>query len=338
MRPRSIILSIALLAGLTAVSCVPVPAPTPTVTPIALLTRPAPTATRPPTPAPTVEVAAAAQPTVPLEQTVRPPGRPVDLAAVSGVARAERFEVLRVAEGAGDTYAPVATVDDPEEVRRIADLLAGMLAPAPLPERASEYALRWRLPGGEEVVWGYTPGGLITGWQDYFHRQALHATAAFEALVAEHIASVDAASQAEWTRTESERFRVSLAHPAHWEVIPGYDGRRLGGPDGFLQMDAAGAPEGDIDALAVAAAEHRLQPYGTRPTIEHLVVAGRAARLIVPSADQPAEMAGEAQLIVAYPEPLVVGEETYDHLVVYGDLAHLREVLTTIQFPAGPAG
>jgi len=336
MRPRFTILSIALLAGLLMASCVPAPAPTPTVTPIALLARPTATAT--PGAQPTAAPTALAQPTMALHETVRPVLKPVDLQAVSGVARAERLEVLRVTVDAANTYSAIDTIDAPEEVRRALDLLAGMLAPAPLPERASEYALRWTLPGGEQVVWGYTPGGLITGGQDYFSGQGYTAPAAFQALIEERIASGGATDPSEWSRTSSERYRVSLAHPAHWEVVPGYDGHRLGAADGFLQLDAANAPEGDIDALAAAAAEHRLRPYGTRPTIEHLVVAGRTARLIVPSDDQPAEMAGEAQFIVAYSEPLVVGEESYDHLVVYGDLAHLREVLTTIQFLAGPAG
>ncbi len=131
---------------------------------------------------------------------------------------------------------------------------------------------------------------------------------------------------------ESERYGVTLLCPAAWEPLPGYDGSRLGGQDGFLQLDAAQSPDGTIDAVADLAAHHQLLPYGSRPAIEHLIVAGQAARLILPSADQPAAMAGEACLIVAYPAPRAVGDDVYTYLVIYSDTDHMLAIATSLTF------
>ncbi len=131
---------------------------------------------------------------------------------------------------------------------------------------------------------------------------------------------------------ESERYGVTLLYPAAWEPLPGYDGSRLGGQDGFLQLDAAQSPDGTIDAVTDLAAHHQLLPYGSRPAIEHLIVAGQTARLILPSADQPAAMAGEACLIVAYPAPRTVGGDVYAYLVIYGDADRIVGIATSLAF------
>ncbi|NLD71274.1 MAG: hypothetical protein GX649_00995 [Chloroflexi bacterium] len=330
--------AVVVLVALAAAACVPAPSVSPTVTPIPPLTRagasvsPSVPAPLPTTPAP----AAVPGPTVDLEATVRSPQGPIHLLREAAIERAERIDVLdRTPTG---HYALRLRIDEPEALRRIVESLSQPLAPADVPEGAAERRLRWVLPDGEAVVWEHG-AGRMWGAQGYFRGQAVTAPAEFERLLAERLESASAVEAVARVRTWSERYRVSLTYPEHWQVVPGYDGHRVGGADGFLQLDVANAPEGGIDALAAGAAAHRLQPYGSSPTIEHLVVAGRAARLIVPSDDQPAEMADEAQLIVSYPEPVHVGDASYAYLVIYGDLAHLRELLQTLCFSeTEPAG
>ena len=134
------------------------------------------------------------------------------------------------------------------------------------------------------------------------------------------------------SRLRSDRYGVNLSYPAGWDWVPGYDGSRLGGREGFLQLDAARSSDGFIDGVAEQAAYHPLLPYGSQPSIQHLVVGGQSARLILPSADQPEEMAGQAQLVVAYPTPLVIAGEAYAFLVVYGDADHILEIAKSLAF------
>jgi hypothetical protein len=119
-------------------------------------------------------------------------------------------------------------------------------------------------------------------------------------------------------------------------VVPGYgtveSGEKLAGDDGFLILGAMGSPGDAIEDVAASEAEHRLQPYGARPIIESLEVAGQEARLILPSDDQPAGMDRQALLLVRYPQPVMVLGSPVQFLALYADQDHIRALARTVRF------
>ena len=138
------------------------------------------------------------------------------------------------------------------------------------------------------------------------------------------------ASGAEWSSYSSSKYKIFLKYPAHWQRVPEYGGEKLGGEDGFLALSAATGIT--IDEVAKLSAEHKLQPYGSRPTIESLQIQGLEARLILPSEDQPADMRGHSMLIVLYPQPVRIDRSTWRFFVLLGDKDHIRAIAQTLQF------
>jgi hypothetical protein len=144
--------------------------------------------------------------------------------------------------------------------------------------------------------------------------------------------SPDAAS---WLTYTSEYFAISLAHPAHWQPVPGYGGpesgdTRYAGGDGFFHVTVMNAAT--IDEAAASHAEHVLQPYGSRPIIEHLQIQGQEARLILPSVDQISDVGGEAMLIVRYPSPVHAADYPYRFLALAADVDNTRMIAATLRF------
>jgi TolB protein len=138
-----------------------------------------------------------------------------------------------------------------------------------------------------------------------------------------------------WTTFSSSVFAISLQYPADWQPIPGYGSpetgdTKFGAINGFFQIAAMDSES--IDAAAAAEAEHRLQPYGSQPTIETLQIQGQEARLILPSNDQPAGMQHQAALIVRYPEPVNISGTPCRYFVLWADWPHIRTIGQTLRF------
>lgn len=138
-----------------------------------------------------------------------------------------------------------------------------------------------------------------------------------------------------WTTYSNPVFAVSLEYPADWQPIPGYGSPetgevKFGGINGFFHIAAIDTDS--IDMAASSEANHKLQPYGTQPTIETLQVQGQEARLILPSNDQPAGVQYQAALIVRYPQPVNVLGTPCRFFVLWADWPHIRTFAQTIQF------
>ncbi len=129
----------------------------------------------------------------------------------------------------------------------------------------------------------------------------------------------------------SQAYGVTLQCPAGWQPAAAAE-VRYEGPDGFLQLSLISGEGLSIAEVADNEAHHQLQPYGSAPTIEHREVPGRAARLITPSADQPADMHGQAALVVLMPEPLDLNDVTYNYLVLWADQAHIADIGASMTF------
>ena len=141
-----------------------------------------------------------------------------------------------------------------------------------------------------------------------------------------------------WSVYADSSYQLSLRYPSHWQFVPGY-GVKYAGENGFFQLSAISGPSGSIDQIAEGDAYHKLLPYGSQPRIEPLQVDGQPARLILPSADQPAAMAGQAGLIVEYPQPIDLEGHEYAYLILWADVEHIRSIAQTasLQAPPGPA-
>lgn len=136
-----------------------------------------------------------------------------------------------------------------------------------------------------------------------------------------------------WMTFSSPAFAVSLQYPADWQPA-GYGSPETGeirfaGINGFFHINSM---DGDsIDSIAAAEAGHRLQPYGSNPTIETLQIQGQEAHLILPSSDQPVGMQYQAALIVRYPQVrTIVWSPRY--FVLWADSPHIRAIAETLRF------
>lgn len=125
-------------------------------------------------------------------------------------------------------------------------------------------------------------------------------------------------------------FGVLLQYPSGWESQAGY-GVKYAGSDGFLQLSAIDGAGWSLDQVTESEAYHKLQPYGSNPMIEPLEVDALEARLILPSADQPEAMKGQAGLIVDLPWQIQISGEKYNYLVLWADQQHIRAIAATLQ-------
>ncbi len=130
---------------------------------------------------------------------------------------------------------------------------------------------------------------------------------------------------------------VHLQYPQGWEPQAGYDAK-YAGPDGFFQLSAIDGSGWTLDEVAESDAHHKLQPYGTEPTIERVEVDGLEARLILPSADQPEVMKGQAGLILDLPWQIEISGEKYDYLVLWADQQHIRAIAATMHLVKPASG
>jgi hypothetical protein len=136
-----------------------------------------------------------------------------------------------------------------------------------------------------------------------------------------------------WLRFDDRLYQVSLEYPAAWRDVSDGLMTRLAGEDGWLQLSAAGAP-GDLDTVAGDQAQHRLLPYGSSPSIEPLTLSdGRPARLILPSADQPVAMNGQALIVAPYADPVLIGDYPHNYLMLAADGDHIRDIGATLLLP-----
>ena len=150
------------------------------------------------------------------------------------------------------------------------------------------------------------------------------------------VSAIWAATTSGWRTYTNRTFDVTLKYPSEWKRIPGHN-YRYGGNSGFFQVDATLGEALNINQVAKNEAEHVLRPYGSKPTITILKVAGQDARLIMPSTDQPKEMKVQATVIVRMPKPTQIGCQRYNYLVLWADKNHIRQIAGTVKFlkPSG---
>ncbi len=136
-----------------------------------------------------------------------------------------------------------------------------------------------------------------------------------------------------WQRFHDDLYQVSFEYPAAWRDTSSELVTRLTGEDGWLQVAGAGT-SADLDSFATDQAYHKLQPYGSEPAIERMILAdGRQARLILPSANQPSSLRQQAMIITLYADPIFIGDHSVNYLMLAADVGHIRDIGATLTMP-----
>jgi TolB protein len=123
-------------------------------------------------------------------------------------------------------------------------------------------------------------------------------------------------------------YKVRFQYPSHWQRV---NDERYEGEDGFFQISAI-ASDQSIEVVCQNEAFHQLNPYGTKPRIQHTRIGSQPACLIFPSQDQPVEMNNQAALIVRYPNPVVIEGTEYQYFILWADQNHIIEMSTSLTF------
>jgi len=142
------------------------------------------------------------------------------------------------------------------------------------------------------------------------------------------LASGTVAPEDAWEQYTDKTYQVTLRYPRGWKENPHYGSTRFEGQSGFFMLLAS---EGDSpEQVCRGAAEHKLQPYGSRPEVRPMKVQGQRACMVWPSNDQGAPW--DAQIVVEYPKPMKIDGDSYGFLVLDADKDHILQIVRTLKF------
>ncbi len=141
-------------------------------------------------------------------------------------------------------------------------------------------------------------------------------------------------SLAGWQQHTDKVYWVIFRYPKQWKTNPDVkDSSYFEGSNGSVQIYAS---DGETPQLACEdQAEHKAQPFGTRPTIRSLTVQGQPACLIWPSKDQvlmDRVRVPHAELVVEYPHPITIRGHSYTQFILYADTDHILRMMRTLRF------
>ena len=122
-------------------------------------------------------------------------------------------------------------------------------------------------------------------------------------------------------------YQVRFYYPVNWRRI--YD-ERYEGTDGFFQISAYAG--NTLEEVCQNEAHHVLNPYGSEPDIRQLKVGHQSACLILPSEDQPKEMANQAALIIHYQVPIQITNHVYSFFVLWSSTYHIQSIIDSLEF------
>jgi LysM repeat protein len=149
--------------------------------------------------------------------------------------------------------------------------------------------------------------------------------------------ATEPAASSRWVRIYDQLYRIALECPEAWQDVSQGAAVKRAGEDGFVQLSGVGAPY-DLDEVTAHQAYHKLQPFGSAPTIERITLRdGRAAHLIWPSVERQNSGSSYAMLVTPFAEPVPVGNHRLNFLTLTADLDHMRRIATSLELPPAPA-
>jgi TolB protein len=167
----------------------------------------------------------------------------------------------------------------------------------------------------------------------------LRCVALLGVVLAAGIVNATSDSTEDWQTYTDRILGVTFRCPKQWKVddryYDAYHDSYLRGPDGHVSLEAAGANT-PLEQCQEDAG-HKLQPFGTHPTIRSMKIQGLDACLVWPSDDQE-QIAGkgraEAELVVRLPRPVEIGGDSYPQLELRADPNHISKIAETLTFIA----
>jgi len=127
-------------------------------------------------------------------------------------------------------------------------------------------------------------------------------------------------------------YGVNLRYPSDWKPVGGQTYDRYEGSGGFFSVGASGTGSMTMDKVIVNEVDSPFKPYGTEPYTQTLTIDEQKAKLIMPSPDQDPSMHGQAVLVVEYPEPKVIGTQTYSFLILWADRNNIQDIASSLTF------
>lgn len=140
-------------------------------------------------------------------------------------------------------------------------------------------------------------------------------------------------TRSDWMGFCDRKHRVVFEFPSGWKTNPAY-GIRFDGESGFVQIDAADGPveEGSLERTCQDNAHHKLNPYGSNPTISYFEIDRQRACLITPSVDQSKNEEDAAAAITVYPLSVPIGDIEYEYFILYANKKLIREIASSVRF------
>lgn len=135
----------------------------------------------------------------------------------------------------------------------------------------------------------------------------------------------------EWADRAFPDLGVVIELPAGWLPVDG-EPYRVEGDTGFVHLNTLGTDSGVVEEVCRAEATHRLQPYGSTPSIAAVQVDGRVGCQITPSQDQMSEGNYSGALLIPAPEGVTVDVMSHVWLLINTDLAHLADLATAVHY------
>lgn len=136
----------------------------------------------------------------------------------------------------------------------------------------------------------------------------------------------------QWMVRASPRFRAQFKYPPHWTRSSPREEDGYFGHNGFVIMSAFGGRGLTIDQAVGLEIKGKADLYGAKPSIEKSLIDGQEARIVMPSADQPADKRGQAMAMIRYPTPIRFSSEIYAFAILWADQEHLPTIAGTFRF------
>jgi hypothetical protein len=146
----------------------------------------------------------------------------------------------------------------------------------------------------------------------------------------------DNSTEQPWKTYTNPVLQVAFFYPSGWQYIEGNpSSEKFAGSDGYFITGAIGGGGMSLDEVAQSEGYHVLKPFGTQPAIDSFTIQGQPARLILPSDDQSIyshDMAGDAELLVQYPQPLMINDTQADFFVLHAPATIIRDLGANLTF------
>jgi TolB protein len=121
-------------------------------------------------------------------------------------------------------------------------------------------------------------------------------------------------------------YGIELMYPTRWAMV---NNLHYEGVDGFFRISTLQS-DSSLEDICKREAYHKLKPYGSNPRITHTSASSLTACMVLPSIDQPMEMKKQTALVIEYPNPIMIDNKTFSHLILWTDHEHIGDIRNSI--------